>query len=636
VRKGRSIFFAAALTVAAFLAAAGLLPRIRAERQGNVAALVTDMRDIASLARESELAVPEVLDELLGRGLTAAAVGELTGQELLAGALDLEFGSVGELLPRSSPEELYPDSAALILRPGTPFSGEIRAFILKKYPGSRVVSLDRGEALVLPLSLAETLEAGVIPDFPMLETLKGKGIPLVYRPGSTPGVGGDDVALAVSSALDDYPEIRSVVPAGLFVAGYPDLAPLVGVLRNRGIPVSKVEFSQQIGATSLEMGLFPAILSLHSVSREEILSRRLTRDDLVERFVRASRERSVKILYVRPSDLHSGSRLKRFADECARISKRLNSLGISTGWPETMGRWGTSPFAALALGIVLAALAGRLIARFLAVESGDIGLKEVAASIALSLAAAVLSLKVPVVARVSGALVASFAAAEATLAALDYFGRPLRGVVCGAAVAVLSGLSIASFFGTPWYMLRMGTFSGVKIALLLPPLILLLHDLKRRVHPESLTQVLSRPPSWGELALVGVLAAAAGVMALRSGNVSFVPGWEIRLREYLEQLLIARPRTKEIFAGYPALVLWYVVRRKDIWREYREVFRVGATLAFSSVVNSFCHFHTHLLFILLRVLNGLWTGLIVGSVMAAVLVFLVIPAWKRWRGVVAG
>jgi len=636
VRNGRSFFFIAVLVLAALLAVAGLLPRARAERQGNVAALVTDMRDVASLARESELAVPEVLDVLLGRGLTAVAVGELTGQELMTGALDLGYGSVGELLPGPRPEGLFPDSAAVLLRPGSPFSSEIRAFVLKKYPGSRAIGLDRGELLVLPLSLAETLEAGVFPDYPMLELLKGRGIPLVFRPGSTPGVGGEDVALAVASVLDAFPEIRAVVPAGLFVAGYPDLAPLVEVLRKRGVPVSKVEFSQQIGAALLERGLFPDILPLHSVRREEILSRRLTRDDLVERFVRASRERSVKILYLRPSDLHSGSRLNRFGDECAMISKRLSSLGISTGWPDTMGRWGTSPFAALALGLVLVALAVRLTARFLSMERGDIGLKEAVASLALSMAIAFLSLKVPVIARVSGALVASLAATEASLAALEDFRRPLRGVICGVAVAVLSGLSIASFFGTPWYMLRMGAFSGVKIALLLPPLILLLHDLKRRVHPESLIQVLSRPPVWGELALVGVLAAAAGVMALRSGNVSFVPGWEIRFREFLEQLLIARPRTKEIFAGYPALVLWFVVRRKDIWREYREVFRLGATLAFSSVVNSFCHFHTHLLFILLRVFNGLLTGLIVGSIMAAVLVFLVIPAWRRWQGVVAG
>jgi len=636
VRKGLSSLFVLFLVISALFAAVGLLPRVRAEGKGNVAALVSDIRDVVSLARESELSVPVVLDDLLKRGLTAVAVGELTGQDLASGMLDLKYGTAGDLLAGSLPEDLFPDTAAVLVKAGSPFSGEIRAFVLQKFPGAKVLSLEEGELLALPLSLAETLEVGMIPDYPMLGLLRGRGIPLIYRPGSTPGVRGENVALAVASVLDAFPDIRAVVPAGLFVAGYPELAPLSEVLRKRSIPVSKVEFSQQIGAASLERALFPEILSLHSVRREEILSRRLSRDDLVERFVRASRERSVKILYLRPSDLHSGSRLKRFGDECSMISKRLGSLGIRTGWPETMDGRSASLFSALALGLVLVALALKLSARFLSVEKGDLGLKEAAGALALSVILAVLSLKLPIAARVFGALAASFAATEASLVALENFGRPLRGMIYGLAVALLSGLAIASFFGTPWYMLRMGTFSGVKIALLLPPLLLLLHDLKRRIHPESLTQVLSRPPVWGELALVGVLAVAAGVLALRSGNVSFVPGWEIRFREYLEQLLIARPRTKEIIAGYPALVLWFVVRRRDIWRGYREIFRLGSTLAFSSVVNSFCHFHTHLSFILLRVFNGLWIGLIVGSIMAAVLVLLVLPAWRRWRGVIAG
>ena len=636
MRKGPFSLFVLFLVFSALFAALGLLPRVQAEKEGNVAALVTDIRDVVSLTRESELSVPAVLDELLGRGLTAVAVGELTGQELAAQMLELEYGAAGDLLAGSRPGDLYPDTAAILVKPGALFSREIKAFVLQKFPGTRVFSLEEGDLLALPLSLAETLEAGMIPDYPMLELLRGRDIPLIYRPGSTLGVRGENVALAVVSVLDAFPDIRAVVPAGLFVAGYPELGPLSEVLRERSIPISKVEFSQQIGAASLERALFPEILSLHSVRKEEILSRRLTRDDLVERFVRASRERSVKILYLRPSDLHSGSRLKRFGDECSMISKRLGSLGIRTGWPETIEGWSTSPFSALALGLVLVALALRLTARFLSVEKRGLDLKEAVVALVLSVFLAVLSLKLPIAARISGALVASFAAAEASLVALENFGRPLRGVIYGLAVALLAGLAIASFFGTPWYMLRMGTFSGVKIALLLPPMILLLHDLKRRIHPESLAQVLSRPPVWGELALVGVLAAAAGVMALRSGNVSFVPGWEIRFREFLEQLLIARPRTKEIFAGYPALVLWFVVRRKDIWGGFREIFRLGSTLAFSSVINSFCHFHTHLSFILLRVFNGLWTGLIVGSVVAAVLVLLVMPAWRRWQGVIAG
>jgi hypothetical protein len=68
------MFFAAALGAVAVLAAVGLIPRIRAEGEGSVAALVTDVRDVVSLARESDLPVPEALDELLDRGLTAVAV----------------------------------------------------------------------------------------------------------------------------------------------------------------------------------------------------------------------------------------------------------------------------------------------------------------------------------------------------------------------------------------------------------------------------------------------------------------------------------------------------------------------------------------------------------------------------------
>jgi hypothetical protein len=38
--------------------------------------------------------------------------------------------------------------------------------------------------------------------------------------------------------------------------------------------------------------------------------------------------------------------------------------------------------------------------------------------------------------------------------------------------------------------------------------------------------------------------------------------WEVKLRDLFEQTLMARPRTKEILLGYPALWLWY------IWRGY--------------------------------------------------------------------
>ena len=56
----------------------------------------------------------------------------------------------------------------------------------------------------------------------------------------------------------------------------------------------------------------------------------------------------------------------------------------------------------------------------------------------------------------------------------------------------------------------------------------------------------------GELLILFVLVLAA-VVLLRSGNVPFVPKWEVALRDAFERYLVARPRNKEIFIGYPAL-----------------------------------------------------------------------------------
>ncbi|MDO9509157.1 MAG: DUF5693 family protein [Thermovirgaceae bacterium] len=634
IRQGNLLLIG--LAIVAVLGAAGLIPRIAAERSNGVAAIVTDMRDVANIARESGIPVSQALGELRSKGLTGVAVGELTGQELLSGMLPVEYGSVENLARGDMPEGLWPDSAAIFLKPGSPYSKDIELFVSRKFPGSRAVPFKGGTLHVLPLSLGETLESGILPDYLLFELLRDIDIPVIYRPGATPGVPGEDVANAMALVLDSKPGIRSVVPAGFFVAGYPELEPVSRLLRERGITVAKVEFSQQIGIGFLERDLFPKILSLHSVRREEILSSGLTRDDLVERFVRASRERSVQLLYIRPSDLLSGSRLERFGDECGRISGRLEKLGIKMGWPDTLPLRRTGIVSALACALALVVLSLRTGSRMSGREEENVGLKTVLVIIVIAGVLAAVMLRVSLAARLSGALLAALAATEASFTALEGHRRPIRGVLSGVFVAVASGLAIAAFFGTPWYMLRMGSFSGVKATLLLPPLLILIHDLKKRVHPESLASVLSRPPIWGELAIIGGLVAAAGLVVFRSGNVSFVPGWEIRFRELLEQLLIARPRTKEIFVGYPALVLWFTVRRMDIWPKYREVFRIGATLAFSSVVNSFCHFHTHILFILLRVFNGLWTGLLAGAVMAAILVFLLLPAWRRWQGVIAG
>jgi len=630
--KRNGTVFALAMTLAAVCALAGLFPRFQAERSNSSAALVTDIRDVAAMAREEGVTLSDALETLEGSGLTALALGELTGQDLVDGALPLVYGPVGSLTGGALPEGVVSEQAAVFVADEDPMKDRVLLFLAARFPGLLETPWNGGTLLVLPVVLDETLEAGILPDYAYLEAVARSGMPVIYRPGSTPGVGGEQAAGSVAMVLDRYPCIRCVVPSGLVVTGYPETGPLIEVLRERKIPVAKVEFSQQIGIGVIDRALFPAVLSLHSVKKEEIVKRRLTRDDLVERFVRAGRERSVRILYVRPSDLLSGSRLGAFAEECRRISGRLEKLGVSMEWPGTYGSRSSAPISALALALAFTALLLKVSGRFVHAPCSERRIMFLAAAGVLLLAAALL--KIGLAARLAGALTAVFAATEGTLAALEGYKKPFRGILHGVGIIIAAGLAIAAFYGNTWYMLRMGTFSGVKATLLLPPLLVLLYDLKTREHPESLKEVLTRPPLWGEMLLAGLLLGAAALVVFRSGNVSFVPGWEIRFREMLEQLLTARPRTKELFVGYPALILWYYVRRADIWPHYREIFRLGVTMAFCSAINSFCHFHTHIMFIILRVFNGLWTGLLLGLFLAACLRWIVLPAWKRWGGLV--
>ena len=198
--------------------------------------------------------------------------------------------------------------------------------------------------------------------------------------------------------------------------------------------------------------------------------------------------------------------------------------------------------------------------------------------------------------------------------------------------AVGGGLPIASFYGTSAAALRLTPFSGVKLTLLLPLILIFAHDMKRRVHPEGFLEVMRRSPLWTELALLGVVMLGALVMALRSGNVSNVPGWEVAFRDFVENMLIVRPRTKEFMIGYPALVIYWFTVRKGLIPYYREVLRLAAALAFCSAVNTFCHFHTPLYLSVIRTLNGWWLGLLIGVVCAAAL-GLALPRLKRAAGV---
>ncbi|MGC9490058.1 MAG: DUF5693 family protein, partial [Thermovirgaceae bacterium] len=479
-------FFAFLLLLVLIASLPGIAARWRLESQYTETALVADVVDVEAVAEESGLTFMDAAKTLRNAGLTALAVHELTGEELSEGALPIEMGPAAGFFGNRSE---VPEQAVLGIHADSPLTADILDYVTTKFPLAEVRRSGDILHVILPVSYYATLKMGLLPDFRGLDLASLAGMRIVYRPSPSPGVSGENVAAALSWLLNRHDSVNAVIPRGIVVPGYPDVKPLVEVLKSRNIAVAKVEFSGQIGASLLEKAMFPRVLPLHSVPDEEILVRNISRQELVDRFVRAARERSVRILYIRPPSFFSGKRLKQMEDECLAIAGRIQGLGLKEGWPSTYPLMRTGFWAAFALSLAVLVLVLKTGSRFLETEKAAQKKNPwmtVGVVLSLSLVLAPALLKASLLARIFGALAASFGATEATLAAVDGKDRPVRRILTGVVIALLTGLSIASFFGNTWYMLRMSAFSGVKISLLLPPVIVLLHDLRRRVHPESL------------------------------------------------------------------------------------------------------------------------------------------------------
>jgi hypothetical protein len=614
------------------LAVFGLSRRWEAEQTHRHFGLVVETTEIQSLSRQSGRFPASLIEEMKGKGLVGVAVNELTGLELSGGESGFLFGPLARM---TDAKPLFPlsdsgDLAVIALEEKLPWAGEAVSYLKAKFPDLKSSSKSGTVYLLLPRSVFELEKAGVVPDYGGLELARSGNLPVLFRPAPCPGVGGDRVIASLEALVAKRPDIRGILPQGLFIMGSPNIGDVGEWLRSKGLFLAQAEFNRQLGADRLNRSAYPALVPIHSVTTDEVLVKRLSREAIVERMVRASVERSVPLLLLRSYEIDTDGRTESLLTDLSRIREDLEGRGFQSGWPTPFEDWSRSMAGAAAFGIAISLLCVRLLRRIQKELDGNAGAGETFLLLFGGIAWAFLMVKIPVVARVSGALGSALLATEVSLWALDEYRRPAIGFLGSLFLTVTGGLAIAAFFSTPLTMLRIQPFSGVKATLLLPPILVLMHDLKKGIYPESFRKLILRPMVWLEFILVCLILMAAGILALRSDNTAFVGGWERTLRDLLERTLVARPRTKELFIGYPALVLWYAMARAN-WGRYAWILpRAAASIGFASAVNSFCHFHTRLPFILFRVFNGWWAGLAFGAASLLLLRYVGLPLARKW------
>ena len=610
-----------------------LRPRVMVEQNNNNIGISVDYQDIVMLALNTEKNTEEALKYLIDCGVTGLMVSELTGELLSTGGLPVFYGTA-ESINETRFSGLK--GSLIVIPEELPYANDLYELLDVRF-GAQRIQLPQGIGVLLPFSNKDMEKFGVVPDMEGLYAAKKLGLPVFWRVAQARNGETQNALNMHSKIFENFPNIDLVAPFGDIALGFPDMSLLTSILNKYSIPAAQVEFSRQLGAPQISSLMFPNLVPLHSVTQEEITSRNITRLALYERLIRAASERSVRILMFRPSQSGtSRNPLIDFGEEIKNLKDGLTARGFTIKGAENVFRdmrWNNSIYGILACGLMFLYTLFRYYARFYLNNDDMAFAKLILPFILCSLflfPSMYFSQRVSVIV---GALVSVFIVVEASIVAMDNKRNNFSSLITGFFIAVVGGLSIAALFSEPVYMLRIKAFSGVKMTLIIPPVLVLLYDLHRRIHPESLREMLSRPPLLGELMLAGVLIVGAGIILFRSDNVRVVPGLEAKAREFLERTLIARPRNKEIFLGFPCLILYYYVINKGMWVHYREVLRLGVVMGFSSVVNSFCHFHTPLFFIIIRQLNGLWVGVTIGIISVVIFKYFLIPFYNRFKSV---
>lgn len=181
-----------------------------------------------------------------------------------------------------------------------------------------------------------------------------------------------------------------------------------------------------------------------------------------------------------------------------------------------------------------------------------------AVQLATAVAGSVLAVLVAVPGNPPATTDAAVDAAPGSAAGVGGWWWPLVRYGGGAAVATATGLVLAGLGSDSVFVVGAETFGGVRVLLLAPPVIVAAYGVATMLATPGGVRGLSillrglRP---AHAVLAALLLAGVAYYLLRAGNYGLAPGFELRLRDWLDDALYIRPRFKEMLLGFPALLL---------------------------------------------------------------------------------
>ena len=661
--------------------------RYQIEEQNKTVEMAMEYEGLQHLADWEGLPFETVLKDFKDAGVTSLIVFDTTLQKL--NDKGIVYATPGRELMQSGtasgrfsavPQQLVAD-AVYITEGSSPVAfKEVEQDLHLRYADSRIAVVSESPRIIRVLGDPRIIEKDnydtkqPLMQAPLglsteeMQTVANAGFNVIVRPQNYLPVTEAQIDSVFDRIDKSGANVVSYIGCGKEVVGFPDkLDYMAEKLLERDMVFGMVEHYTQLQFAPME-GLIPLAEKMdYQVARSYIIGqdeqRKLKIPEALRRWALTDEERNIRINYIKPFMLPQNGQdiLELNLDYVSSIAGDVQARGFKLGTSDVFANpdgsnTGYFPDKKLLILPALAVVAACLM--YISLTFGFLPFKWqniIMASSGLCVACLLLKAQPPLLRQALAFASACVFPVLSMIVIVEWWdsvkvrckclvqfimrttvqlGLAVLMSLCGAAM-------ISALLGDVRFFLEIDIYRGVKLTFIMPVLLMLLWYVKRfNVFGgktgggiiDDIRYLLSTHIRLEHLFILGVLAFVAYIFVGRSGHTSGVPvlGIELKMRAMLEQLMYARPRTKEFMIGHPAFFVAAYAAYYKAPRLWQMILVAGAVIGQGSLVQTFAHMRTPVIMSYIRALDGYWLGALIG-ICAVIVLNLLMPYLQKWQ-----
>ncbi|MGE7752559.1 DUF5693 family protein [Lysinibacillus fusiformis] len=616
----------------------GIMMRWNAEQSNDSYEIVIPFDEIQTADKNSDLTMDEILSSLKEAGLTTVSLEPLTLKEMEKQNLITVYKEndlAAQLLFTPYKDAVDRSKSGYYIR--VPENADYQKLI-KNSVEPEEVQIGEEAFYFLPTSNHNfDLKTPIGYDQPAMDVISKHGLGYVFKVENADNEVANDKLVNQLLALKDGSSGRLLGQGDEAIGfGQEDGHQLVEKLSDAGYYFYTIESNPLKGESKIAQMTDYKMIRLHSININR--QTKLKLNESIDRTTRAVKERNIRSIFYH---------IKTTGNAKENVEQTIDYLdGVHDAMPDHFQPGEPKLFDKVAVPawVTAAVLLAGILFTFIVSELVKwMPLRFAAAGFMTVLAIAYFILKSTLFLQAFALIIAVLAPTYAVIKSAQgstKMSKILVQYLKAVAISLIGIVIVIGLLNGNAFMTGFATFKGVKLVYLIPIMGVLLFTLIEinRLADQNIKKSLSNTVTllnkelkyWHVLLLI-VVAGIGLFYISRTGNSGSVSDLELAFRQWLENTLYVRPRTKEFLIGFPFFVLALYVM--GINRKWGSILLVPGVIGFLSIVNTFTHLHIPVAVSVLRTLYSVSLGFVIGLVF--ILIFKVGYRWvskaiARW------